>query len=133
MAKLYIIPILSIIAIWLRFKLDNSAHLVSIIAFINCIAIGYLIINSCQTFCATKIKSIRCSALPQETKKARVQSISAILIIVIILVILLGSLYSIKLASPIINDVLSILALSISFIINDVNFLIKERKAEKGE
>ena len=65
------------------------------------------------------------SSLPQKTKEARVRIINIFCIIIISFVVFFGALYSIMYASSICNDVLSILALTISFIINEVVYEMK--------
>ena len=125
MRKMYLVIFFSIIAIWLRIMLAKSGHLDSIVAFVNCIALAYLIIRFLQSVLECKRSRIMNSSLPQKTKEARVRIINIFCIIIISFVVFFGALYSIMYASSICNDVLSILALTISFIINDVVYEMK--------
>lgn len=126
MRKMYLVIFFSIIAIWLRIMLAKSGHLDSIVAFVNCIALAYLIISFLQSVLECKRSRIMNSSLPQKTKEARVRIINIFCIIIISFVVFFGASYSIMYASSICNDVLSILALTISFIINDVVYEMKK-------
>lgn len=126
--KAIVLFMVSLLFIWLRCILDTSPELIRYIGAINVIALIYVLGDMIFKISSSWVKWIRTTKYIVSKKKEMIRNGYIICVVCFIFILFMGYLYIKSWASGKFNDILSIIALALSLISDEIVGLFIARK-----
>lgn len=106
--------------VWLRVVLKDTAIETTYVGVIGMIAFIYVVMEILFQIRMQRLKRIESTRLPTKTKAERVKSINVLIAVIVLIVIGLGVTYVCNWVSSMSNDIISILALLLSLLSDEI-------------
>lgn len=126
MKKISLLVILSVAFIWMRVNFRDQVTIDHILGIINVIAALYIAADILWHYYKMKKEKYDKSTIPDETKKIRLRHILLTEYTILVSLLGIGSFYFIIWANTMINDLLSIIVLALSFAKDEIILAINK-------
>lgn len=119
MKKMTVLVLISIVFIYFRIVLNDSAHEVRLVGAINILALVYVVIDILGRAYSARMRKLKATSFPQKTIKQKQIAWIVGMSFVVIASVIVGTFYFTRYASSKANDILAIIALYLSLVCNE--------------